>query len=155
MDCELLILLFYSLGSPADCTFDYHGLAWGEVRGKVKERGGGAERSLRSDNYTRELLLLTTGMLSLRGMIFGDALMVVMMMVMVVDDGKDGGSVGLGVGGWGLRCGHGNDLYGGSGWTGFVTNSRELNYHESATCFAFGLPFEVGGQMGRFLLMGE
>ena len=38
-------------------------------------------------------------MLSIRGMIFGDALMTVVMVVMVVD-GKDDGSVGLRVGGY-------------------------------------------------------
>lgn len=88
---------------------------------------------MRSDNYTRELLLLTTGMASVRGMIFGDTLVIVVMMAMVVDE------EGWWFGGLGLRCGPGNDFYGGSGWTGFVTNSGELNYHESATCFRFAL----------------
>jgi len=54
------------------------------------EEGAGAERRSRSDNYTPELLLLTTSMLSVRGTIFGDSLMMAVTIVMVVHDGEDG-----------------------------------------------------------------
>lgn len=56
-----------------------------------------------------------------------------------------------GFGGLGLPCWPGNDFYGGSGWTGLSRTLENLIFIDRP--LTLGLPFEVGGQMGRFLLM--